>query len=122
MAKKVNYTPEQTSALVADYVACETQDARVDCVEQWAELLGKTPASIRAKLVTENVYVAKAYKTKQGTKPESKAAIVDAIARILGVNVETVESLEKANKTSLNLIRGTLAAAHAALARESDPS
>ena len=116
--KKVNYTPEQTRALVADYQACETQDAREDCVEQFAILYGKSAQSIRAKLTSEGVYVAKAYKTKKGEKPESKAAIVASIAAILGCPEETVESLEKANKAALTLIRGTLAAAHAALGRE----
>jgi hypothetical protein len=116
--KKVNYTPEQTRELVAAYDACETQEQREQCVADFAEDFGKSAQSIRAKLTSEGVYVAKAYKTKKGEKPESKAAIVAGIAAILGCPEETVESLEKANKTALTLIRGTLAAAHAALGRE----
>ena len=116
--KKVNYTPEQTAELVAAYDACESQEDRERCVQEFAEDFGKSAQSIRAKLTSEGVYVAKSYKNKKGEKPESKAAIVAGIASILGCPEETVESLEKANKAALTLIRGTLAAAHAALGRE----
>ena len=120
--KKVNYTPEQTAMLVDAYESVETQEQREAVVAHYAEEFGKAPQSIRAKLVSEGVYIAKTYKTKKGEKPESKAAIVAGIARILGVDQERVESLEKANKTALNLIRGTLAAAHAALGQEQEES
>ena len=120
--KKVNYTPEQTAILVDAYTSVDTDETRAAVVEKYADEFGKPAQSIRAKLVSEGVYVAKAYKTKKGDKPESKAAIVAGIARILGVDQERVESLEKANKTALNLIRGTLAAAHAALNPEGEES
>jgi hypothetical protein len=109
--KKANYTEVQTLALVEAYSAADTEDDRVPVVARFAGEFGKAPQSIRAKLVSEGVYVAKAYKTKKGDKPESKAAIVAGIASLLGVNAERVESLEKANKGALNLIRGTLTAA-----------
>jgi len=109
--KKENYTAEQTAELVEGYnaVSDQGQEARDHCVAQFAALFGKTPASIRAKLTSEGVYIAKSYKTKKGAKPESKALMVSDIARILGVSSEVVESLEKANKKALELVRGTLA-------------
>ena len=113
--KKVNYTAAQTAELVGDYDACETQESREACVAEYAEKFGKPLQSIRAKLVSEGVYIAKEYKTKKGDKPESKAAIVADIAREMGVSEETVESLEKANKAALTLVRGTLARAMRAL-------
>ena len=113
--KKVNYTAEQTAELVAAYEAADSQEQRETVVSEFAESFGKAKQSIRAKLVSEGVYVAKEYKTKKGDKPESKAAIVADIAREMGVNEETVESLEKANKAALTLVRGTLARAMRAL-------
>ena len=106
--KKVNYTPEQAAELVAAYEAASTDSERVSVVEEFAAEFGKPMQSIRAKLVSEGVYVAKTYTTKKGEKPESKSAIVADIAETLGVSQEVVESLEKANKAALNLIRGTL--------------
>jgi len=118
--KKVNYTPEQTAELVASYQAADSDESRAKVVSQFAALYGKGPQSNRAKLVSEGVYVAKTYKTKKGEKPESKALIVAGIAHLLGVDAERVESLEKANKTALNLIRGALAFAAAALDEQED--
>ena len=118
--KKVNYTPEQTAVLVDAYTSVDTDETRAAVVAHYAEEFGKNPQSIRAKLVSEGVYVAKAYKTKKGDKPESKAAIVAGIAHLLGVDSERVESLEKANKTALNLVRGSLAFAAAELNQEDE--
>ena len=108
--KKANYTPEQTAELVEAYQAADSDESRAEVVSEYAEKFGKPLQSIRAKLVSESVYVAKAYKTKKGEKPESKSKIVGEIAAFLGVHQEAVESLEKANKAALSLIRGTLAA------------
>jgi hypothetical protein len=118
--KKVNYTPEQTAMLVDAYESVETQEQREAVVARYAEEFGKAPQSIRAKLVSEGVYVAKTYKTKKGEKPESKAEMVAGIASLLGVDSERVESLEKANKAALNLVRGSLAFAAAELNQEDE--
>ena len=103
-----NYTEEQVTTLVAAYKAAETEAERLATVAAYAETFGKTPASIRAKLVREGVYIAKEYKTKTGDKPESKDDIVTDIARTLGVTVDAVGSLEKATKKALRLIRENL--------------
>lgn len=50
--KPVNYTPEQTAQLVANYKAGAT-------VEVLAEMFGKTTRSVVAKLSREGVYTAK---------------------------------------------------------------
>ena len=116
--KKVNYTPTQTDELVNAYTSVESDEERTEVVEEFAARFGKSAQSIRAKLTSEGVYIAKAYKTKKGEKPESKALIVANIAALLGVDSERVESLEKANKTALNLVRGSLAFAAKALNSE----
>ena len=56
-AKTVNYTPEQTTKMVADYQAGVT-------VDQIAEALGKSVRSIVAKLSREGVYKRKPTKPR----------------------------------------------------------
>lgn len=107
-AKNVNYTDAQVSALVEAYTACEDADQRDAVIEQFAGEFAKPVRSIRAKLVREGVYVKKTYTTKTGEKPESKADIVQDIAGVLACNVEAVESLEKATKSTLRLLRKAL--------------
>ena len=101
-AKTVNYTPEQTLKMVADYQAGAS-------VETIAESLGKTVRSVVAKLSREKVYVAKTYTTKTGQPVVKKDAHADAIGAILNMTEAEIESLTKANKTALEKIFGALA-------------
>lgn len=101
--KTVNYTPEQTVALVADYAAGMT-------VETLAEKFGKTTRSVIAKLSREGVYKKKEYVSKTGEKPVKKDATADAIGAILRLSEGEIESLTKANKTALRKIFDALAA------------
>lgn len=93
-AKTVNYTPEQTLKVVADYTSGVA-------VEQIAESMGKTVRSIVAKLSREGVYQKKVYKTKQGDTPIKKDAHADYIGQALGLTEAEADSLTKANKTAL---------------------
>jgi hypothetical protein len=93
-AKTVNYTPEQTLKMVADYQAGTT-------VESIAEALGKSVRSVVAKLSREKVYVAKTYTTKTGEPVVKKDAHADFIAQALGLTEADADSLTKANKTAL---------------------
>lgn len=101
-SKTVNYTPEQTTKMVADYAAGVT-------VETIAAELGKTVRSVVAKLSREKVYKAKEYKTKTGAPVVKKDAHADAIGAILKMTEAEIESLTKANKTALEKIFGALA-------------
>lgn len=101
-AKAVNYTAEQTSAMVADYENGAT-------VEQIAEKLGKSVRSVVAKLSREKVYVAKTYTTKTGEAVVKKDAVADAIGAVLNMTESEIESLVKANKTALAKIFAALA-------------
>jgi len=92
--KTVNYTPEQTARMVADYQAGTS-------VEILAETFGKTVRSVVAKLSREKVYVAKAYKTKSGETPVKKDVHADFIGDALGLTEADTESLTKANKIAL---------------------
>ena len=92
--KTVNYTPEQTLKMVADYQAGVS-------VETIANDLGKTVRSIVAKLSREKVYQAKVYKSKAGETPIKKDVHADYIGMTLGLPENDIESLTKANKTAL---------------------
>ena len=67
--KIVNYTPEQTAQLVANYKAGAT-------VEALATMFGKTTRSVVAKLSREGVYTAKS--KASGVARVKKADLVDA--------------------------------------------
>ena len=101
-AKAVNYTPEQTVQMVADYQAGVT-------VETIAVNLGKSVRSVVAKLSREKVYVAKVYTTKTGETVVKKDQHADAIGAVLGLTEAETESLTKANKTALAKIFAALA-------------
>ena len=102
MSKVVNYTPEQTLKMVADYQAGAT-------VETIAESMGKTVRSVVAKLSREGVYKKKVYKTKTGETVVKKDAHADAIGAILRLPENDIESLTKANKSALKAIFDALA-------------
>jgi hypothetical protein len=100
--KVVNYTPEQTMQMVADYTAGVS-------VETIAQNLGKTVRSVVAKLSREKVYVAKTYVSKTGEPVVKKDAHADAIGAILRLPENDIESLTKANKSALKAIFEALA-------------
>ena len=95
--KTVNYTAEQTIALVSAYQQGEP-------VAMLAEKFGKTARSIIAKLSREGVYKKKEYVSKTGEKPVKKDATADAIGAIVGLSEGEIDSLTKANKTALKKI------------------
>ena len=92
--KVVNYTPEQTVQMVADYQAGVT-------VETIAQNLGKTVRSVVAKLSREKVYKAKTYVSKTGEPVVKKDAHAEANGAIVGMPENDIESLTKANKIAL---------------------
>lgn len=96
-AKTVNYTAEQTTAMVTDYAAGVT-------VEKIAETLGKSVKSVVAKLVREKVYKKKEYVAKDGTAVVKKNELADKMAELFGLTEAEADSLTKANKTALKKI------------------
>ena len=96
-AKTVNYTPEQTTKMVADYLAGVT-------VEAMATELGKSVRSVVAKLSREKVYKAKTYVSKTGEAVVKKDTVADYIGEALGLAESDTESLTKANKNALKAI------------------
>ncbi len=102
--KNVNYTDEMVARLHEVYDKKADVETRDEQVAQLAQELGKSPASIRAKLTREGIYVPKGKVDKAGEKVVRKADLVAAIAERLDVAESVIESLEKATKVSLKLV------------------
>jgi hypothetical protein len=101
--KTVNYTPEQTASMLADYAGGVT-------VEAIAERIGKTVRSVVAKLSREGVYRKKEYTTKTGETPVAKEILADKVGALAGLSEGEIDSLTKANKTALVKILAKLGA------------
>lgn len=95
--KATNYTAEQTTSAITQYQT----GVAIDAI---ASALGKSTRSVIAKLSREGVYKAKEYKTKTGGTVIAKETYVELIARELNVEPDFLGGLEKANKTTLELI------------------
>ena len=109
--KVVNFTPEQTVELVNAYKLADSTESRKGVVSAYAAKFGKSEASIRMKLVREEVYVKpEAVKvSKTGEAVVSKDDLADKIAKFIPGTVEAdVTSLAKANKRVLNAILKTV--------------
>ena len=99
--KAINYTPEQTAQIVADYAAGVP-------VAEIAEAMGKTARSIIAKLSREGVYKRKEYTSKTGDAPVKKDTLADKIGALCDLTEAEMESVAKANKTALAKILAKL--------------
>jgi len=64
--------------------------------------------SVIAKLSSLGVYQRKEYKNKRGETPIKKEEYIERIAKLMMVNLDLLESLEKANKNVLALIERSL--------------
>ena len=103
MSKEIvkNYTAAQEARLSEfDFI---DNDRAMDLATE----LGKDVRSIRAKAVRMGIYKAKAKVSKTGGKIESKEAIVQDIADLIGRNLD---GLEKAPKLVLQELRAKLSA------------
>lgn len=97
----MKYTHEIAEKLKADYLAGIS-------VPALAEGLGVPDRSVIAKLSSLGVYKKKEYLTKRGEIPVKKEQYIERIARLLDVNSDMLESLEKVNKSVLALIERKL--------------
>lgn len=103
----MKYTPELTERIVAEYSAGVTVEALSAALT--LELGEPVPErSLRAKLSSLGVYRKKEYLTKRGEVPIKKEEYIERISKLLNVNAEILESLEKVNKSVLALIEKKL--------------
>lgn len=97
----MNYDKETTESLVTDYQNGMT-------AEQLSEKYDVPVKSVIAKLSHLGVYKKKVYVNKRGETPIKKEEYIERIATLLDVNLELIESLEKANKSVLVLLEKAL--------------
>ena len=97
MAKKVNYTEEQTLELTRGYIAVagEAESVRDAFVKEMAEKYGKNIRSIRAKLSRENVYIAKTPVAKDGSPVVRKSELVANLGVAVGRDVDSAINMTK---------------------------
>jgi hypothetical protein len=92
----------------------ETTDKLIDLyksgipVSEISEQFNVPERSVIAKLSSLGVYQRKEYKNKRGETPVKKEEYIERIAKLMMVNLDLLESLEKANKNVLALIEKSL--------------
>ena len=103
----MKYDKEITQKLIADYESGKTvpELSAMMTLQHGEEV---PPRSIIAKLSSLGVYRKKEYLTKRGEIPIKKEEYIERIAKLLDVNAEILESLEKVNKSVLALIEKRL--------------
>lgn len=97
----MKYTKE-----IADQMALDYQNGVP--VSEIAEKLQVPDRSVVAKLSAMGIYKRKEYRNKRGEVPVKKEEYITRIAQLLNVNIDILESLEKANKRVLELLEKAL--------------
>lgn len=100
----MKYTKENTERLLAAYEAAPN----IDTVQKLAAEFSVPERSIIAKLSSMGVYQRKTYVNKRGEPPTKKSEHIENIAKLLNINLELLDSLEKVNKSVLLLIEKAL--------------
>ena len=101
---KQNFTDEQVAILKAEYDPTASDSARRAQTDALAEKMGKTRASIVAKLSSMGIYVKKARQDKTGAPVTTKQELVNAIRIFSGARDHELASLEKASKQDLKVL------------------
>ena len=98
------YTKDETDMCVQIYTA----NPSMEMVELLSEKLGRSKKSIIGKLSREGVYKRESYRTKTGELPTTKVEMVSNIADTLGIELHSLEGLEKSPKNALRALSGAL--------------
>lgn len=94
------YTKEVVDDLIATYKANPTPET-VDVLAKKYEV---SPRSIISKLSHLGYYKKKTYVNKRGEVPIKKEEYIERIAKMLDINSDLLESMEKVTKYALVLI------------------
>lgn len=105
----MKYTPEITAKLIEDYKGGVTvPDLAKQLSESESARTGTEVVvperSIIAKLSALGVYKRKEYLNKRGEPPTKKEEYIARIGKLLDIDLDLLESLEKVTKTALTLI------------------
>ena len=93
----VKYTPEIIEQLKGYLEEGKT-------IDEMVELTNISKSSLVSKLSSMGLYKKKPYLTKMGTPSVRKSELVDQLALLMGEPPEKLESLEKCNKSVLELL------------------
>lgn len=108
--KTPNYTDEMVSVMRSVYTAATTDEERASAVKTLADDLGKSVASIRAKLTREKIYQKPERLAKDGSEVITKEEFVTRITNVIPISEGDSVSLSKANKGALAAIANALEA------------
>ena len=97
----MKYTKEIADSMSEDYKNGVS-------VTDIADKLQVPVRSVVAKLSAMGIYKRKEYRNKRGEVPIKKEEYIVRIAKLLNVNIDILESLEKANKRVLELLEKAL--------------
>lgn len=107
MATKLSYDEKLTSYILDNY--------KSQTVAQLALHCAKTEKSMIAKMVSMGIYEkpVKAATVAKTATPDAKNEIISTLAILLGINIDEIASLGKANKNDLlNLQQAIIRCAH----------
>lgn len=100
--KMANYTDEQVTKMIEVYNTANNDVERKDAVEKLANAMGRTVASIRAKLVATGVYVKQSGKSAKVKSP-AKKEFSEAVRTMLGTTYP-LKSLDNMTKADLEIL------------------
>lgn len=98
--KMTIYTNEEIKQIIDIYSANPCLDTVVELSKQF----NKPERSIISKLSALGVYKKKVYVSKLGEPPVKKEIYIERIAKLLDIDVQLLESLEKVTKYALVLM------------------
>ena len=102
--KQVNYSEETVKRMIDVYQSADGEEGRAQAMLEIQEFTGKSIPSIRSKLATEGVYIAK----KPAVSKSERVTKADLVNQIADRNPDQVagffDSLEGVNKTVLEFI------------------
>lgn len=105
MAKATTiYTDEIRDKMKETYLQAETDGERFEVVKYFADMLGKSPASIRGVMSRAGYYIKKAYVNKIGEKSVKKEEMAATIGKYIGMDADQAGSLAKANRNVLKAV------------------
>jgi transcription initiation factor TFIIIB Brf1 subunit/transcription initiation factor TFIIB len=93
----IKYTSEIVEKMIADYNSGIT-------AKEIALELEVPERSVIAKLSSLGVYKRKEYLNKRGEPPVKKEEYIERIAKLLDINIDLLESMEKVTKSALVLL------------------
>lgn len=93
----MRYTPE-----IEEKISREYKEGRT--AKEIALELGVPERSVISKLSCLGIYVRKTYLTKRGEVPIRKEEYIQRISKLLDIDVDLLESLEKVTKSALVLL------------------